>query len=109
MAFQDYYPEGHQSGISVIMHGMRMATNGDLRLDETPGQWQPVPKMQKRIVDADLNMITVHLTFPDSARDRRGFNPIEYPGLYFNYTVKTRAKGDAIIVSVDLDRPVHAQ
>ena len=106
MAFQDIYPEGHQSGISLIMHGMRMATNGDLRLDETPGQWQPVPKMQKRIVDTDGNMITVHLTFPDSARDRKGFNPIEYPDLYFNYTVKARGVGDAIIISVDLDRPV---
>jgi endoglucanase len=43
MAFQDIYPEGHQGGVAVIMHGMRLATNGDLRLDETPGQWQPIP------------------------------------------------------------------
>jgi endoglucanase len=41
MAYQDIYPEGHQGGVAVIMHGKRLATNGDLRLDETPGQWQP--------------------------------------------------------------------
>jgi len=38
MAYQDIYPEGHQGGVAIIMHGMRIATNGDLRLDVTPGQ-----------------------------------------------------------------------
>ena len=51
MAFQDIYPEGHQGGVAMIMHGMRIVTNGDLRLDETPGQWQPIPKQKKRQVD----------------------------------------------------------
>ena len=31
MAFDDIYPEGHQSGISVIMHDQRLLTNGDIR------------------------------------------------------------------------------
>ncbi|MDR2145543.1 MAG: hypothetical protein LBE91_03665, partial [Tannerella sp.] len=43
MAFDDIYPEGHQSGVSIIMHGNRIATNGDIRFEPTPGQWQPVP------------------------------------------------------------------
>ncbi len=108
MAFQDIYPEGHQGGVAIIMHGMRIATNGDLRLDETPGQWQPIPKQKKRIVDAAGNFIAVTLTYPDSAMNRKGFNPIIYPDLYFNYTVKTRADGGSIIVTVDLDRPMPA-
>ena len=29
MAFDDIYPEGHQGGVSLIMHGHRIATNGD--------------------------------------------------------------------------------
>jgi endoglucanase len=106
MAFQDIYPEGHQGGVAVIMHGMRLATNGDLRLDETPGQWQPIPKQKTRKADAPGNVITVTLTYPDSAINRKGFNPIIYPDLYFNYTVRTRAEGGSIIVNVDLDRPV---
>ena len=28
MAFDDFYPEGHQGGISFIMNGKRVATNG---------------------------------------------------------------------------------
>ena len=43
MMFDDFYPEGHQGGVSVIQNGQRVATNGDLRLDPTPGQWQPTP------------------------------------------------------------------
>lgn len=106
MAYQDIYPEGHQGGVAVIMHGMRIATNGDLRLDETPGQWQPIPKQKKRTVDQNGNLITVSLTYPDSAINRRGFNPIIYPDLYFNYTVRSRAEGVSIVITVDLDRPV---
>src|SRR6266571_3186799 len=51
MAFQDIYPEGHQAGISIVQNGVRVATNGDLRLDPTPGQWQSMPKQDKRVVD----------------------------------------------------------
>lgn len=106
MAFQDIYPEGHQGGVAVIMHGKRLATNGDLRLDETPGQWQPIPKQIDRKVDAAGNTITVTLGYPDEKINRKGFNPIEYPDLTFNYTVNVRALGQSIIITVDLDKPV---
>jgi hypothetical protein len=106
MAFQDIYPEGHQGGVAVIMHGKRLATNGDIRLDETPGQWQPIPKQIERKVDAAGNTITVRLTYPDPAINRKGFNPIEYPDLNLSYTVNIRSQGESVIVTVDLDNPV---
>src|SRR5262252_3176340 len=81
MAFQDIYPEGHQAGVSIIQNGERVATNGDLRLDATPGQWQPMPKQNKRVVDKQANEITSWLSYPDPERNRTGFNPIEYPDL----------------------------
>ena len=37
MAFNDFYPEGHQGGVSVIMNGHRVATNGDIRLASQRG------------------------------------------------------------------------
>jgi len=106
MAFSDFYPDGHQGGVTIIMHGIRIAANGDLRLDEAPGQWQPIPKQRKRVTDKADKLITTYLTYPDSANNRKGFNPIIYPELYFNYTVKTRAEGGSVIVTVDLDRPL---
>ena len=40
MLAYDFYPEGHQGGVGVIQNGQRVATNGDLRLNPTPGQWR---------------------------------------------------------------------
>jgi len=108
MAYQDIYPEGHQGGVVILMHGTRIASNGDLRLDETPGQWQPVPKQMNRTVDTQGHSVTVQLTYPDSSRNRRGFNPILYPDFHFKYTVKTRSEGASLVITVDLDRPLPA-
>jgi hypothetical protein len=106
MAFDDIYPEGHQSGLSIIMHGNRIATNGDIRFEPTPGQWQPVPKQRERKLDEDVNSIITRLSFPDSSRHLTGFNPMIYPDFAFNYTVTVRGEGASIIVTVDIDRPV---
>jgi len=109
MAFDDIYPEGHQSGVSIIMHGNRVATNGDIRFEQTPGQWQPVPKQGKRDLNEAANTITTSLSFPDSSRHLRGFNPMIYPDFQFNYTVTVRGEGASVVVTVDIDRPVPVQ
>ncbi|MBK8392705.1 MAG: hypothetical protein IPL23_27040 [Saprospiraceae bacterium] len=46
--FDDIYPDGHQTGVTVIQHGERTIANGDLRLEISPGQWSPVPKGGKK-------------------------------------------------------------
>ena len=104
MAFSDFYPEGHQGGVCVIMNGRRVATNGDIRLDATPGQWQAVPKQLQRKVEG--NSIVTTLCYPDSSRHETGFNPMFYPDYQFTYTVKTESQGNSILVTVDLDKPV---
>ena len=109
MAFQDIYPEGHQAGVSLIQNGVRVATNGDLRLDTTPGQWQPMPKQDKRTVDQAKNEITTWLSYPDPSRNRTGFNPIDYPDLNLSYQVHVRGEGKNVRVTVDLDQPLPAQ
>jgi len=45
MLFDDFYPEGHQGGLTIIQNGIRVAANGDIRLEPTPGQWSLVLKM----------------------------------------------------------------
>src|SRR5262245_50423200 len=103
---QDYYPEGHQGGLSILMHDERIASNGDVRLEASPGQWSPIPKPGKREVDAATQEIRVPLHYPDAERDRKGFNPIEYPDLTLDYTVRARPAGESIIVTVDFAQPV---
>jgi endoglucanase len=103
---QDYYPEGHQGGLSIIMHDERIASNGDVRLEASPGQWSPIPKPGKRVANTATQEIRVALSFPDAERDRKGFNPIVYPDLKLDYTVRARPEGESIRVSVDFDTPV---
>src|SRR5699024_3769468 len=106
MLAQDFYPEGHQSGVSIIQHGQRVATNGDLRLGPTPGQWQPVPKAGEVIVDRKSQQISVHMVYPDSSKNRKGFNPIIYPDFHFGYTVRILPVGKSVQITVDLEEPL---
>ena len=80
MSFSDYYPDGHQTGVTIILHGVRVAANGDLRLEASPGQWSPMPATGARAVDATTQTISRHLSFPDPSKDRTGFNPHRLPG-----------------------------
>jgi endoglucanase len=109
MAFSDFYPEGHQGGVSIIQNGVRVAANGDVRLEPTPGQWQPIPKLDKRIVDKENETITAYLSYPDPERDRKGFNPIIYPDLKLSYQINVMPDGDSFLIIVDLNEPLPAE
>ncbi len=106
MVFYDIYPEGHQGAIGIIQNGTRVATNGDLRLEPTPGQWQPIPKTEKRQVFPDKNEISVRCTYPDESRNRKGFNPVYYPDLNFSYNVRVIGEGKNFRIIVDLEKPL---
>jgi endoglucanase len=106
--FADIYPDGHQTGVTVIQHGVRVAANGDLRLEPSPGQWSPMPAGDgPPTVDAATNTVSQALHYPDETKNRKGFNPIDYPDLNFAYHVRvTPLNGNAFRVTVDLDKPL---
>lgn len=104
MAFDDFYPEGHQGGVAVIMNARRILTNGDIRFEPTPGQWQPLPMKVKREVEG--NKIITYLAYPDSSRHLTGFNPMVYPDMQLTYTVTLESYGKGLKVTVDLDQPI---
>lgn len=79
------------SGIELIHHGVRTATNGDVRLNPTPGQWDPIPVFIDRKVDKNGNIISANLSYPD-------YN--------FEYTIKAEAKDSGVVLSVILDKPL---
>ena len=106
MLAHDFYPESHQGGVGIIQNGLRVATNGDLRLEPTPGQWQPVPRVGKRVVDRARQEISVRMEYPDLGKNRRGFNPIIYPDLNLSYVVKIKPAGESFRIIIDLDRPL---
>lgn len=106
MAFEDHYPQGHQSGVEIVQHGIRTATNGNLRLQPTPGQWDPVPTLDDRTVNEEEGTITGTLSYPDPTKNRTGFNPIKYPDLEFSYDVRVVPSGEAVRIVVDLEEPL---
>ena len=106
IAFEDIYPAGHQGGVSLLMHGERVAANGDVRFEPTPGQWQPVPVQTGRTADAERQRIETRLSYPDRDNHLKGFNPIIYPDCELDYTVSVQAEGPSLRITVDTDRPL---
>jgi hypothetical protein len=94
LVFHDTYPEGKQGGIEIIQHGERVAAVGDVRLEPAPGQWGKLPIVGKRLVDRAANRAEVPLRF-------------EKEGIA--YRVRVEPDGDAITVTVDLERPLPAE
>ncbi len=79
------------SAIQLIHHGVRTATGGAVRLQNTPEQWDQVPIMTSRVVNRGKNSIEVGLRYELFDFDSR-------------VVVKTKNKGFEI--SVYLDQPV---
>jgi hypothetical protein len=79
------------AGIELIHHGVRTATGGAVRLQNTPEQWDLVPQVLERKVNKENNSIDVIL---------------RYKEFDFNSRVNVSAKDDGIIISVYLDKPV---
>lgn len=91
LLFHNYYPEGKQGGFEIIQHGDRVATNGDVRLGRTPGQWASFPKTDQRVVDAAGTVIAMPLRFED---------------VNLKYAIRVVADGKALRVIVDLEQPL---
>jgi endoglucanase len=106
MLAHDFYPEGHQGGVGIIQQGQRVATNGDIRLEPTPGQWSPIPKVGQRVVNRKTQEVSVRMEYPNPAIDRKGFNPVIYPDLHFAYNIRVMPAGEGFRIIVDLDNPL---
>lgn len=122
LVYNNTFPEGHQGGVEIIQHGVRVATNGELRLSPSPGQWQPIPKLgegyeargvspqniglESRVVDKENNTISMPLSYPNEDRHRQGFNPIIYPDLDIEYNVTVKAEGKGFRIIVDMKDPI---
>jgi len=79
------------SGIELIHHGVRTATGGAIRLQNTPEQWDLIPKMISRKVDKQNNSIEVEL---------------RYEQYDFNSKVVVTSKDNGVEINVYLDKPV---
>ena len=79
------------SAVEIIHHGIRTATNGDVRMNPTPGQWDKLPKFVERMPDKEHNRIDVIL---------------EYPEYNFEYKLTGEAREGGFYLSVNVDKPL---
>ena len=77
------------SAVEIIHHGLRTATNGDVRLNPTPGQWDKLPVFINRTVDKVAKRIDVSL---------------EYPQYAFAYTLTGEARDGGFYLSISTDK-----
>ena len=89
--YDNLFDDSKISAVEIIHHGIRTATNGDVRLNPTPGQWDPIAQFVDRKVDRENNRIEVAMNF--AAYD-------------FQYTLVAEAKGDGLHLSVHVDKPL---
>ena len=77
------------SAVEIIHHGLRTATNGDVRLNPPPGQWDKLPVFINRTVDKVAKRIDVSL---------------EYPQYAFAYTLTGEARDGGFYLSISTDK-----
>ena len=92
--FNGGFNDEKNSGIEIIHHGVRTVQGGAVRLNNTPEQWDLVPKTVSRKVDRANNSIEVVLRYDDYD---------------FDCKVVVSGKGKAVEIAVWLDKPVPEQ
>jgi len=89
-----YHPvfvDQKNTAMEMILHGQRIATNGDVRLMPTPEQWDLVATLKDRHADKENNRLTADLAFPT---------------FDLNYTLEVAAEAGGVRVSINLDQPL---
>ncbi len=95
LAFSNWYDglfaDAKIGGIEIIQRGVRSATNGDVRLAATPGQWDPAAALVSRKVDAAAGVVETTL---------------RYAQYDWQYVVRAERDGNGARLTVVLEKPV---
>ena len=89
-----YHPvfvDQKNTAMEMILHGQRIATNGDVRLMPTPEQWDLVATLKGRDADKVNNRLTANLGFPT---------------FDLSYTLEVAAEPGGVKVTINLDKPL---
>ena len=91
--YDGLFADSKISGIEIVQQDVRTATNGDVRLSATPGQWDPIGALVSRNIDPATGAIEAIL---------------EYKDYGFRYHIRAERKGGAVVIAVILDQPLPA-
>ena len=88
-AFDRMFLDQKSTAMELILHGQRIATNGDVRLLPTPEQWDVAPVFKDRKADKESGRLSATLT---------------YPGMDLDYRLEVTPEPGGARVSVVLDK-----
>lgn len=91
MVWHNTYYEGRRGAIELVLHGTRIASNGDIRLAPIPipdRYTVLIPEFKSRHVDQKKNTVTAD---------------VAYPQLGFTYQVHLTGVNDQLRIAVDID------
>lgn len=90
--FHPVFVDEKKSAMEIVLHGERIATNGDIRLTPAPEQWDPAPTFVRRVVDKANGRLTAYCS---------------YPKYEFTYRLEVTAEEDGgVRVAIHLDKPL---
>ena len=89
--YDSLFSDSKISGVELIQRETRTATNGDVRLSPTPGQWDPIGKLVDRKVDPATGVIEATL---------------EYAEYDFRYVIRAQPRGGDFVIGIDLEKPL---
>jgi endoglucanase len=90
-SFHPIFVDQKNTAMEMILHGQRIATNGDVRMVPTPEQWDIVAQLKGRQADKEHNRLTAQLSFPS---------------YHMDYTLEVAPEPGGVRVSLNLEKPL---
>ena len=89
--YDGLFSDSKTSGVELIHHGERTVTNGDVRLNATPEQWDMTPMFKERKVNRTEQSIEAFLHYPDEQ---------------FDFSIKVIKNAAGVRLTVNLPKPL---
>lgn len=89
--YDGLFSDSKTSGIELIHHGERTATNGDVRLNATPEQWDMIPQFKERKINRKEQSIEAFM---------------RYPNENFDFSIKVIKNQKGVHIAVNLPKPL---
>lgn len=92
--YDGLFSDSKTSGVELIHHGERTATNGDVRLNATPEQWDMIPQFKERKINRAEQSIEAFM---------------RYPKENFDFSIKVTKSPTGVRIAVNLPKPLPAE
>jgi endoglucanase len=93
-SYHPVFGDQKMSGVEMILHEQRIATNGDVRLSPTPEQWDPIPECKERKRGPSADELSEFCTYASR-------------GLSYHVEIKPETGGFRIAVQLEQALPAE--